>query len=543
MKTKNLFLVTMAALFGAVVESSGQNYSEPASAGDGGYNNVFLGPSSGANTTSTSGQNAAVGFFSLKNNTIGAFNTALGAYSLTGNTSGNNNVAIGRYALGFNVDGSENIAISGTSLEANVSGNGNMAIGKWALRDNIEGSNNIGFGNSAGKGSKGNFNCYIGEGAGISSSTGSYNYFSGFYSGYGVTSGENNLFIGRATGYSPTPHSSTNNTYIGYTSGQGVLTGNYNTFLGSAKVVPNSPSTASLAGTDTSNTIILADGEGNQRLFIHGGDPSHIKNGYTGIALGNNQIPQNRLEINSVGSVAGTTGLRFRGFNNTLANPNGKVLTLNSNGDVVLTTDQGSGGSTLIQAGTNVTVNGSGVVGDPYTIAACNLYSCDGTLSSNRLVNMNNNHLIFNTGGSTTTTGGRVYIGNTSQFTSGAGGNFVTFNDINPENVRDYRLYVEGGLLTERVKVALRNTGNWADYVFNKDYKLMPLSEVEVFVKENNHLPGIDSANDLVKKGLDVAEMQAKQMAKIEELTLYVIDQNKEIEELKAQVKALLERK
>lgn len=246
----------------------------------------------------------------------------------------------------------------------------------------------------------------------------------------------------------------------------------------------------------------------------------------------------------------GTSGLKFANLtstSNTVAS-NGKVLTVNASGDVVLTTDVGSGATTQIQAGTNVTVTGNGVVGNPYIISStasnCNLYTCDGTLSSNRIVNMNTNkNLIFNTNGSTTTSGGRVYIGNTTQFTSGAGGNFVTFFDGIAENTRDYRLYVEGGLLTERVKVAMRNTANWADYVFNKDYKLMSLSEVEAFVKENNHLPGIDSANDLVKNGLDVAEMQAKQMAKIEELTLYVIEQNKEIEELKAQVKALLERK
>ena len=78
----------------------------------------------------------------------------------------------------------------------------------------------------------------------------------------------------------------------------------------------------------------------------------------------------------------------------------------------------------------------------------------------------------------------------------------------------------------------------------------MPLNEVEMFIKENNHLPGIKSAKDLVKTGLDVSEMQSKQMEKIEELTLYVIEQNKklekqtnEIEELKAQVKLLLDRK
>ena len=75
----------------------------------------------------------------------------------------------------------------------------------------------------------------------------------------------------------------------------------------------------------------------------------------------------------------------------------------------------------------------------------------------------------------------------------------------------------------------------------------MPLSEVELFVKENNHLPGIESAKELVKNGLDIADMQAKQMGKIEELTLHLIEQNKqlekqnkEIEELKEQVKLLL---
>ncbi len=108
--------------------------------------------------------------------------------------------------------------------------------------------------------------------------------------------------------------------------------------------------------------------------------------------------------------------------------------------------------------------------------------------------------------------------------------------------------------MTEKVKVALRSSASWADYVFAKDYKLMPLKEVEKFVTANKHLPGIDSAEVLAKNGLDVAEMQSKQMEKIEELTLYIIDQDKkleaqgkaieknskEIEELKVQLQALM---
>ena len=77
----------------------------------------------------------------------------------------------------------------------------------------------------------------------------------------------------------------------------------------------------------------------------------------------------------------------------------------------------------------------------------------------------------------------------------------------------------------------------------------MPLKNVEEYINKNKHLPGIDSAEELSKKGLDLAEMQAKQMEKIEELTLYIIEQNKklekqnnEIEELKIQMKALIEK-
>jgi hypothetical protein len=97
-----------------------------------------------------------------------------------------------------------------------------------------------------------------------------------------------------------------------------------------------------------------------------------------------------------------------------------------------------------------------------------------------------------------------------------------------------YRLYVHGGILTDKVKVAVYGSAQWADYVFAKDYQLKPLSEVESFVKTNKHLPGVPSAEELVKTGgIDVQQMFAKHMEKIEELTLYIIGLQKEIELLK----------
>lgn len=102
-----------------------------------------------------------------------------------------------------------------------------------------------------------------------------------------------------------------------------------------------------------------------------------------------------------------------------------------------------------------------------------------------------------------------------------------------------YRLYVNGGILTTKVKVANYCSTAWADYVFANDYKLKPLSEVETFVKENKHLPNIPSASEIEKEGLDLADMQSKQMGKIEELTLYMIEMKKEIEILKMETSNL----
>jgi hypothetical protein len=75
-----------------------------------------------------------------------------------------------------------------------------------------------------------------------------------------------------------------------------------------------------------------------------------------------------------------------------------------------------------------------------------------------------------------------------------------------------------------------------ADYVFEPDYSLMPLQEVEKFVQENKHLPGVPSAKDVKENGLSMGEMQNILLQKIEELTLYVIAQQKEIEMLKSAI-------
>lgn len=89
-----------------------------------------------------------------------------------------------------------------------------------------------------------------------------------------------------------------------------------------------------------------------------------------------------------------------------------------------------------------------------------------------------------------------------------------------------YRLFVEEGILTEKVKVAIKTSAEWSDYVFSNEYQLAKLSEVEDYVNEFQHLPGMPSAQEVVENGIDVAKMDAKLLAKIEELTLYLIEMN-----------------
>ncbi len=121
----------------------------------------------------------------------------------------------------------------------------------------------------------------------------------------------------------------------------------------------------------------------------------------------------------------------------------------------------------------------------------------------------------------------------------GIGGNSTTGFGTIPANaggvsVANYSLFVKGGILTEEIRVALSTT--WADYVFAKDYNLKPLSEVETFINTNGHLPNVPSAKQVKEEGINVAEMATIQQEKIEELTLYIIAQNKRVEALEAKM-------
>ncbi len=195
--------------------------------------------------------------------------------------------------------------------------------------------------------------------------------------------------------------------------------------------------------------------------------------------------PANKLEV--VSASTNTSGLRLTNLKSSspaTALNTTKFLTVDTNGDVVLGT---AGGSARMAAEETAWV-------------------ADG----DNLVNTNTGGVVIGPGVSKTPAG--------------------------------YRLYVADGVLTEKVKVAVKSTNDWSDRVFDASYRLRSLNEVDTYIQQNKHLPGVPSAEEVVKEGVDVGQMQAKLLEKVEELTLYVIELKKQNDALTKKSRQLEQR-
>lgn len=103
-------------------------------------------------------------------------------------------------------------------------------------------------------------------------------------------------------------------------------------------------------------------------------------------------------------------------------------------------------------------------------------------------------------------------------------------------NTSQVKLTVDGHAIFRKVIVT---QSKWSDFVFAEYYELTPLKEVETFIKENKHLPNIPNENDVLENGINLGDMDALLLQKIEELTLYMIELQKKNQELEAIVNSL----
>jgi hypothetical protein len=128
----------------------------------------------------------------------------------------------------------------------------------------------------------------------------------------------------------------------------------------------------------------------------------------------------------------------------------------------------------------------------------------------------------------------KFYNGQYALTILGSNGN-VGIGTTNPQ----YMLAVKGTVGAQEVVVT--NTG-WADYVFQPGYRLRPLGEIGAYIKANRHLPDIPSQAEVKQKGVSVCEMQSKLLAKIEELTLHMIQEDERNSRLERENQELMDR-
>jgi len=169
-------------------------------------------------------------------------------------------------------------------------------------------------------------------------------------------------------------------------------------------------------------------------------------------------------------------------------------------------------------------------IGCSYPVAAYATYNFDATVGAPTLVigstYINNNILSYSI-----PTGFDFAVQNKSHF-----GDFVGINTTCIPTDTDVKLAVNGKVFCTELKIHNPDaSGCWPDYVFSKNFKLKSLAEVETYINENSHLPEVPAAEEVAKEGYNVTEMDQVLLKKIEELTLYVIELNKQNEELKKQ--------
>ena len=102
-----------------------------------------------------------------------------------------------------------------------------------------------------------------------------------------------------------------------------------------------------------------------------------------------------------------------------------------------------------------------------------------------------------------------------------------------------YSLCVRGGILTDKINI--KNVHHWPDYVFSSDYFLMPLSDLKFFITENHHLPEVPSENDIMAEGIEIGDMQGILLKKVEEMTLYILQLQEQIDKLEQRINELEE--
>ncbi len=382
----------------------------------------------------------------------------------------------------LDVNGDINIPV-GSALRINNSpllsapGTGNVFLGLSSGAANTSGNNNLFLGSQSGQlNTSGINNMFVGSNSGGNNTTGERNVFLGTLAG-ASNNGSKNTFVGEAAGYSNT--TGTDNTFLGRESGISNTTGGYNLYIGRATGLGVSAGIGNTFIGDAATSTVAATqystaiGEGAKVDCS-----SCLVLGRAGVNTGINVTsPTAKLHVNAASSA--TAGVRLE----NLPTSTGTVFPL-----VV------DGSGNVMRSSTAGAREAAESLDRHWTLTA-----------DTHLINSNLGGIMIGTGLTST-----------------------------PEG---YKLYVSDGILTERVKVAVKSTADWRDNVLQDGYKLRSVEEVETFIKANKHLPGVPSAQEMVENGNDLQKTDAVLLEKVEEMMLYIIDLKKQNTQLQKENK------
>jgi|GEM_PF-2543222 len=478
-----------------------------------GYNSLY------SNTTGN--YNIAFGGNALNQNSTGGYNLAAGYYSLNANTTGSHNIALGYQSLYFSTTASNNIGLGYQALFSNTTGGNNVAIGIYSLINNKTGSNNIALGANALRSNiSGNYNIANGDGALYANTLGVNNVAYGYAALRHSNIANNNVALGVHAGH--VVSSGSNNVFVGANAGKGIASGNNNTIIG-----------ANITGlpSNLSNTVIISDGEGNQRFY----SPA---NGNIIVGWGNHPSDDGfKLDVGGTG--------RFADVLTLAAEPVTSAGAYN-----VLTRNNVTGAIEKMNVSfTNLvnTIDNQNISGNKFFTGSIGI----GTTAPNSKLHVNSTNGNWIAGNFGEASGGdRVVLGRLNNVATigghnnalntwaplalnSEGGNVLIATTIN--NTVD-QLQVNGSIKAKAVKV---DPNAWPDYVFEPAYQLRSLEQTAQFIKVNKHLPEIPSAKEVIENGVELGALGASLLKKIEELTLYLIEKDKQLQEANERIDQL----
>lgn len=285
------------------------------------------------------------------------------------------------------------------------------------------------------------------------------------------------------------------------------------------------------------------------KLHLSGGDLV-LDNGTTpAIATGTGSAELGRyLRITNATGLATPAGLKTGGLlvadNFTYASPGKNDLVIA--GRVGIGTAISSSNTYALDVkgtlhATGLYVNNQPYISSPWTTAGSNVYY-GGAVGVGTTLTSNPNGYALVVGGTLNTTGG-LYVNDelfvSSQWTRSSSAlvyhGTVGIGTALTSNPNGYVLAVNGKIGAKDLHVE-NSSAAWPDYVFEDDYALPPLTQVQTYIVRHKHLPDVPDANTVEKEGYDVSAMDAVMLQKIEELTLYILQQQQEIDALKEQL-------